>query len=127
MNNDPGLPPQHIPDPPDIPSTTPVTEVHPHAPHHGKRCVSSYFWEFLMLFLAVFCGFLAEYNLEHMIEHQREKTFMHNLVEDLESDEKILQTYTGWRQEVNSDFDSILLHLTAVDPNQNAFSIYQKA
>jgi hypothetical protein len=102
-------------------------EVHHHAPHHGNRSVSSYFWEFLMLFLAVFCGFLAEYKLEHMIEHQREKTFMHNLVEDLEADEKIVLTYTGWRQEVNSDFDSMLLHLTAVDPNQYAFSIYQKA
>ena len=40
-------------------------EVHHHAhdpaePHHKKNW-KSYFWEFLMLFLAVFCGFLAEY------------------------------------------------------------------
>jgi len=39
-------------------------EVHHHAhdpalPHHKKNW-KSYFWEFLMLFLAVFCGFLAE-------------------------------------------------------------------
>ena len=127
MNNDPELTPQPSPDPPEVPSITPAMEVHHHAPHHGKRSISSYFWEFLMLFLAVFCGFLAEYILEHTIEHQREKTFMHNLVEDLEADEKILLTYTGWRGAVNSDFDSILLHLTAVDPNQFAFSIYQKA
>jgi hypothetical protein len=125
MNDDPGLiPPTH---PPDIPTTTPAMEVHHHAPHHGKRSVSSYFWEFLMLFLAVFCGFLAEYKLEHIIEHQREKTFMHSLVEDLEADEKILMTYHGWRQEVNSDFDSILLHLADVNPNQHAFTIYTKA
>jgi len=40
-------------------------EVHHHthdpfAPHHKKNFLS-YFWEFLMLFLAVFCDFLAEY------------------------------------------------------------------
>lgn len=127
MNNDPELTPQSSPVPPEVPSTPPAMEVHHHAPYHGKKSVSSYFWEFLMLFLAVFCGFLAEYKLEHTIEHQREKTFMHNLVEDLEADEKILSKYHGWRQTTNSDFDSILLHLTATNPNQFAYSIYEKA
>ncbi|MEJ7674922.1 MAG: hypothetical protein WKF59_20040 [Chitinophagaceae bacterium] len=36
-----------------------------------KKTWKSYFWEFLMLFLAVFCGFLAEYQLEHKIEKDR--------------------------------------------------------
>lgn len=35
-------------------------EVHHHAHHEGKKSWKSYFWEFLMLFLAVFSGFLAE-------------------------------------------------------------------
>ena len=39
-------------------------EVHHHAHHEGRKSWKSYFWEFLMLFLAVFCGFLAEYQLE---------------------------------------------------------------
>jgi hypothetical protein len=39
-----------------------------------------------MLFLAVFCGFLAEYQLEHKIERDREKQFMQTMVEDLKSD-----------------------------------------
>jgi hypothetical protein len=34
----------------------------------------------LMLFLAVFCGFLAEYQLEHIIEHQREKEYARALI-----------------------------------------------
>ena len=42
---------------------TEVMEVHHHAHHEGKKNWKSYFWEFLMLFLAVFCGFLAEYQL----------------------------------------------------------------
>ena len=39
-----------------------------------------------MLFLAVFCGFLAENQREHMVEHQREKVFIRSLVEDLKQD-----------------------------------------
>jgi len=39
-----------------------------------------------MLFLAVFCGFLAEYQLEHTIEHQREKQYMRSMVKDLAQD-----------------------------------------
>ena len=36
-----------------------------------------------MLFLAVFCGFLAENQREHIIEHRREKQFMQSMIEDL--------------------------------------------
>ncbi len=60
-------------------------EVHHHA-HHGKRKWTHYFWEFLMLFLAVFCGFLAEYQLEHVIENQREKKYILSFIEDLKAD-----------------------------------------
>ena len=36
-----------------------------------------------MLFLAVFCGFLAENQREHYVEHQREKQYMRSMMEDL--------------------------------------------
>jgi hypothetical protein len=39
-----------------------------------------------MLFLAVFCGFLAENQREHLIEHNRERQFMKSMVEDLKMD-----------------------------------------
>lgn len=39
-----------------------------------------------MLFLAVFCGFLAEIQVEHYVENQREKTYIKSLVEDLAAD-----------------------------------------
>ena len=39
-----------------------------------------------MLFLAVFCGFLAEYQLEHTIEKGKEKQFMRSMLEDLKAD-----------------------------------------
>jgi hypothetical protein len=60
-------------------------EVHHHA-HTSRKKWTHYFWEFLMLFLAVFCGFLAEYQLEHKIEKSREKQFMRSMIEDLKAD-----------------------------------------
>ena len=52
----------------------------------GKKKWTHYFWEFLMLFLAVFCGFLAEYQLEHKIEKERGKQYIHSFYADLVED-----------------------------------------
>ena len=60
-------------------------EVHHHA-HTARKKWTHYFWEFLMLFLAVFCGFLAEYQLEHKIEKERGKQYLHSLYNDLQTD-----------------------------------------
>jgi hypothetical protein len=66
-------------------------EVHHHShTSHGKKTWKDYFWEFLMLFLAVFCGFLAEYQLEHKIEKERELQFIKSLTTDLQDDVKSL-------------------------------------
>jgi hypothetical protein len=60
-------------------------EVHAHT-HTPRKKWTHYLWEFIMLFLAVFCGFLAEYQLEHMIENQREKQYVESLAADLKDD-----------------------------------------
>ena len=60
-------------------------EVHAHT-HTERKKWTHYFWEFLMLFLAVFCGFLAENQREHYIENQRAKKFAGSLIEDLQKD-----------------------------------------
>jgi hypothetical protein len=60
-------------------------EVHAHT-HTARKKWTHYFWEFLMLFLAVFCGFLAEYQLEHKIERDKEKQYIQSLLEDLSVD-----------------------------------------
>jgi hypothetical protein len=60
-------------------------EVHSHT-HTERKKWSHYLWEFLMLFLAVFCGFLAENQREHLIEHQREKQYMESMIQDLQAD-----------------------------------------
>jgi hypothetical protein len=68
-------------------------EVHHHSHSHGTKDWRSYTWEFLMLFLAVFCGFLAEYKLEHVIEHQKEKQYVRSLMEDLKSDQQLIEAH----------------------------------
>lgn len=66
---------------------TDIMETHAHdlhkAPGQGWK---HYFFEFLMLFLAVFAGFLAENQREHYVEHQREKKFARRLLSDLQED-----------------------------------------
>jgi len=60
-------------------------EVHAHT-HTPRKKWAHYFWEFLMLFLAVFCGFLAEYQLEHKIEREKGKQYIQSVYEDLKED-----------------------------------------
>jgi hypothetical protein len=61
-------------------------EVHHHGHVHEKKKWKEYVFQFFMLFLAVFCGFLAEYQLEHVIEQQRAKVYASNLFEELKKD-----------------------------------------
>jgi hypothetical protein len=57
-------------------------EVHHHS-HTARKKWTHYFWEFLMLFLAVFAGFLAENQREHFIEHKRAEVLAGNLYDEL--------------------------------------------
>ena len=67
-------------------------EVHHHSQpsdpdiHRGRKKWTHYFWEFLMLFLAVTLGFLVENQREHYIENVRAKEFSKSLVQDLQND-----------------------------------------
>jgi hypothetical protein len=61
-------------------------EVHHHGHVHEKKKWKEYVFQFFMLFLAVFCGFLAEYQLEQTIERHREKDYIKSMIEDLRID-----------------------------------------
>ena len=67
-------------------------EVHAHS-HTARKKWTHYFWEFLMLFLAVFCGFLAENQREHYIEHQRTKEYAQQMIDDLKRDTSVLNYF----------------------------------
>jgi hypothetical protein len=86
-------------------------EVHQHAHHEGKKSWKAYFWEFLMLFLAVFCGFLAENQREHMVERQREKQYIRSLVKDVQLDIISLQRSHDIRAQYITWYDSLVYML----------------
>src|SRR5687768_18151513 len=60
-------------------------EVHAHT-HTPRKKWTHYFWEFLMLFLAVTLGFLVENEREHYIEKKRAKEYAKLLADDLSFD-----------------------------------------
>ena len=93
-------------------------EVHAHT-HTPRKKWTHYFWEFLMLFLAVFCGFLAEYQLEHIIEKDRETKYMRSMVEDLKLDTTELTDHIRLRIERDVLIDSLIFLLTETNIREN--------
>jgi len=88
-------------------------EVHKH-PHHvtHKKKWGEYLLEFLMLFLAVFLGFVAENIRETSVEHDREKDYMVTMLEDLKADVPLLvSTEKDW-EESNNSADSVVDAIT---------------
>jgi hypothetical protein len=115
---------EEIPDPPtpanelvpeNITSVTPSTlnhqpssmEVHHHGHVHEKKKWKEYVFQFFMLFLAVFCGFLAEYQLEHKIETDREKQFIQSLLNDIKADTARLKVIINERMKREQRLDSL--------------------
>ncbi|MBC7873637.1 MAG: hypothetical protein H7Y01_06565 [Ferruginibacter sp.] len=82
-------------------------EVHHHS-HSARKKWTHYLWEFLMLFLAVFCGFLAENQREHYVEHQREKQYMRSLVADLQTDTANIRQANTWFEKISSACDTLM-------------------
>jgi hypothetical protein len=71
-------------------------EVH-HHPHLEKKKITHYLWEFLMLFLAVFCGFLAENIREHKVENERATELAKNLYKETYADSITIQQKIAYR------------------------------
>jgi hypothetical protein len=94
-----------------------------HAPHlhktPGKKW-SQYLFEFFMLFLAVFCGFLAENKREHIVEHQRAKEYAHQMINDLRQDTSFLTELVQYVQEHNQAFDTVNSLFDKAPPVSNA-------
>ena len=72
-----------------------------------KKNWKSYLKEFFMLFLAVFCGFLAENYRESLSSQKIEKEYILSLVEDLKTDTANLSFYIAFRKEKSVLMDSL--------------------
>ena len=74
-------------------------EVHQHT-HTSRKKWIHYFFEFLMLFLAVFLGFLAENKREHVVEKKRAKELVASLITDLQKDTALISWLQNFREKV---------------------------
>src|SRR5438876_2708680 len=89
-------------------------ETHAHHLHKapGKKW-THYIFEFLMLFLAVFAGFLAENWREHFVEREKETQYMKSLVSDLENDTANLNAGFPLKEERLKAIDSVFIFFKA--------------
>ena len=101
-------------------------EVHHHS-HTARRKWAHYFWEFLMLFLAVTLGFFVENQREHYIEHQREKQFIRSLFKDIKSDTANIAKIINARTVKEIMLDSLSAMMNSSDPGGFTKQIYPYA
>jgi hypothetical protein len=80
-------------------------------PNQNARNWKSYFKEFFMLFLAVFCGFLAENYREGRVEKQQERQFIQSYIEDLKSDTATIRRALTFGELKQLKMDSLMLLL----------------
>jgi hypothetical protein len=100
-------------------------EVHHHS-HTERKKWTHYFWEFLMLFFAVFAGFLAENQREHIVEHQREKVLMNSMIKDLEADTTFFSQMIRGIKQMNLHSDTLIqLIVHSNEMDNKAREIYQ--
>jgi hypothetical protein len=80
-----------------------------HHPHHSthKKKWGTYLLEFLMLFLAVFLGFVAENMREHVVERMRATKLASSLVTDLRRDTAELNRLTAFYKRQAERTDSL--------------------
>src|SRR6478736_4232986 len=98
-------------------------EVHHHS-HSSRKKWTHYFWEFFMLFLAVFCGFLAENLREHFIENKRENQFIRSYIEDLKTDLNTLNLQIPLFKEKINKIDSLVNCLSQASPTKGSNKSY---
>lgn len=76
----------------------------------SEKSWKHYLFEFFMLFLAVFCGFLAENERESLVDHKREIQIIQSLKDDIEKDTaQIAENIIQYDSRLNS-IDTIKSH-----------------
>jgi hypothetical protein len=72
----------------------------------------------------VFCGFLAEYQLEHKIEKDREKQFMQTMAEDLRTDTTRLNRLISLRKNRIRELDTLFQLIASDEYLTNGRKVY---
>ncbi len=94
-------------------------EVHHHPDlHHKKKKWKEYFLEFIMIFLAVTLGFIAESLRESISEHERAKVFAASMLKDLGEDTAQLKPYRAYFDYAACNVDTLIQMLGSTDLNE---------
>ena len=100
-------------------------EVHHHShPQKFSKNWQSYLGEFLMLFLAVFCGFLAENFRENYIEKEKGHQYINSLINDLQKDTLQLHQTISVNKKIIKGIDTLLIYLKTPVTDSVAKKIY---
>ncbi len=101
-------------------------EVHHHPDiHHKPKKWKEYFLEFLMIFLAVSLGFLAENLREHMTERAKEKQYIEGFIRNLKDDTANLHHVIEFNKRQLKGLDTLLkLSHANMDVDSNRKSFY---
>lgn len=87
--------------------------------------ISDHFFDFVLLFLAVFCGFMADNWRETLSEHQREKIFIRSIVEDVISDTLESNKTLARLKTMNTGIDSVLAALLNPETIENSNDVFR--
>jgi len=98
-------------------------ETHHHQNTEKKKW-NHYIWEFLMLFLAVFAGFIAENLRENFTERKRENKYIASLIDDLKKDTTLIDQVSRISLKLARGQDSLIDLLNDV---RDTAGISQKA
>ncbi len=92
--------------------------------HKSSRNWKSYVGEFLMLFFAVFSGFVAENLRENYVEKERAHQYINSMVADLQKDTLQLQRVIKANKKLMQGIDSFLLYLRSQPSNEINKKLY---
>ena len=99
-------------------------EVHHHPDlEHKKKKFTEYFLEFLMIFLAVTMGFIAENVREGVSDRKKEKEYIESLTQDLKTDTATIRYKLEGIHDQMLGLDTLELLLTP-DVNRNDSAVY---
>jgi hypothetical protein len=96
-------------------------EVHQHT-HTPRKKWTHYLWEFIMLFLAVFCGFIAENIREHIVEHKRGQQYIKSFVEDLKTDTANFSAFIKLYQKKEADLNHLYLCYDSINKKMKSIN-----
>lgn len=92
-----------------------------------EKAWQTYVFEFFMLFLAVFCGFMAEYKLEDLLEKDMEKNYIVSMVDDLKRDTSYFRQSIEDGQQAMFMMDSLITLLKSPQRNSQTATMYYLA